>query len=96
MVQWNTEDCQVHERSPIKNLTLKSRASSSPYLPLAEQQQQQQQHVGLIPGAEGNFVFIKDVGYKKPDISMLSFPTYFAPEDENIEELEPLAVDLKK
>ncbi|XP_028113783.1 50S ribosomal protein L3-2, mitochondrial-like isoform X1 [Camellia sinensis] len=49
---------------------------------------------GQVPGAEGNFVFIKDAVYKKPDISMLPFPTYFAPEDENIEELEPLVADL--
>ncbi|CAL5328473.1 unnamed protein product [Camellia sinensis] len=49
---------------------------------------------GQVLGAEGNFVFIKDAVYKKPDISMLPFPTYFAPEDENIEELEPLVADL--
>ncbi|XP_028108740.1 50S ribosomal protein L3-2, mitochondrial-like isoform X3 [Camellia sinensis] len=49
---------------------------------------------GKVPGAEGNFVFIKDAVYKKPDISMLPFPTYFAPEDENLEELEPLVADL--
>ncbi|KAA8528163.1 hypothetical protein F0562_035586 [Nyssa sinensis] len=49
---------------------------------------------GQVPGAEGNFVFIKDAFYKKPDISLLPFPTYFAPEDEEIAELEPLVVDL--
>ncbi|KAL7235499.1 hypothetical protein ACSBR1_018905 [Camellia fascicularis] len=49
-----------------------------------------------VPGAEGNFVFIKDIVHKKLDISMLPFPTYFAPKDENIEELEPLVADLKE
>ncbi|XP_058000718.1 50S ribosomal protein L3-2, mitochondrial [Hevea brasiliensis] len=38
---------------------------------------------GQVPGAEGNFVFIKDAVYKKPDISSLPFPTYFAAEDED-------------
>lgn len=47
-----------------------------------------------VPGAEGNFVFIKDAVYKKPDAAMLPFPTYFAPEDENVSELEPLVADL--
>ncbi|KAG5631978.1 hypothetical protein H5410_003695 [Solanum commersonii] len=28
-----------------------------------------------VPGAEGNFVFIKDSVYKKPDILTLPFPT---------------------
>ncbi|PIM99470.1 Mitochondrial/chloroplast ribosomal protein L3 [Handroanthus impetiginosus] len=45
---------------------------------------------GQIPGATGNFVFIKDAVYKKPDISLLPFPTYFAPEDEDPTNLEPL------
>uniref|UniRef100_A0A5B7B343 Large ribosomal subunit protein uL3m n=1 Tax=Davidia involucrata TaxID=16924 RepID=A0A5B7B343_DAVIN len=49
---------------------------------------------GQVPGAEGNFVFIKDAFYKKPDISLLPFPTYFAPEDEDIAELEPLVAEL--
>ncbi|XP_010468241.1 PREDICTED: 50S ribosomal protein L3-2, chloroplastic-like [Camelina sativa] len=30
---------------------------------------------GQVPGAEGNFVFIRDAWYKKPDISKLPFPT---------------------
>lgn len=47
-----------------------------------------------VPGAEGNFVFIKDAFYKKPDISKLPFPTYLAPEDEDPSELEPLVADL--
>ncbi|GLU05177.1 hypothetical protein SLE2022_222900 [Rubroshorea leprosula] len=49
---------------------------------------------GQVPGAEGNFVFIRDAFYKKPDISQLPFPTYFAPEDEDPLELEPLVADL--
>ncbi|XP_058108332.1 large ribosomal subunit protein uL3m-like [Magnolia sinica] len=49
---------------------------------------------GQVPGAEGNFVFIKDAVYKKPDISLLPFPTYFAPPDEETSELEPLVADL--
>ncbi|CAH8362633.1 unnamed protein product [Eruca vesicaria subsp. sativa] len=49
---------------------------------------------GQVPGAEGNFVFIKDAFYKKPDISKLPFPTYLAPEDEDPSELEPLVADL--
>ncbi|XP_050373420.1 50S ribosomal protein L3-2, mitochondrial [Argentina anserina] len=49
---------------------------------------------GQVPGAEGNFVFIKDAFYKKPDVSMLPFPTYFAPEDEDPSTLEPLVADL--
>ncbi|GAB4857905.1 60S ribosomal protein L3B [Ancistrocladus abbreviatus] len=49
---------------------------------------------GQVPGAEGNFVFIKDAVYKKPDISQLPFPTHFALEVEDPEELEPLVADL--
>ncbi|CAN4088556.1 unnamed protein product [Withania somnifera] len=49
---------------------------------------------GQVPGAEGNFVFIKDSVYKKPDISILPFPTYFAPEDQDEADLEPLVADL--
>ncbi|KAK3011959.1 hypothetical protein RJ639_012541 [Escallonia herrerae] len=49
---------------------------------------------GQVPGAEGNFVFIKDAVYKKPDVLALPFPTYFAPEDENVTNLEPLVADL--
>lgn len=47
-----------------------------------------------VPGAEGNFVFIKDAVYKKPDVSELPFPTYFAAEDEDETDLEPLVADL--
>ncbi|MCE3215264.1 54S ribosomal protein L3, partial [Datura stramonium] len=36
----------------------------------------------------------KIIVYKKPDISMLPFPTYFAPENEDQADLEPLAADL--
>ncbi|KAF5726821.1 50S ribosomal protein L3-2 chloroplastic [Tripterygium wilfordii] len=49
---------------------------------------------GQVPGAEGNFVFIKDSVYKKPDNSILPFPTYFLPEDDELAELEPLVADL--
>ncbi|CAH8366675.1 unnamed protein product [Eruca vesicaria subsp. sativa] len=49
---------------------------------------------GQVPGAEGNFVFIKDAVYKKPDISKLPFPTYLATEDEDPSELQPLVADL--
>ncbi|KAK6932023.1 Ribosomal protein L3 [Dillenia turbinata] len=49
---------------------------------------------GQVPGAEGNFVFIKDAVYRKPDTAMLPFPTYFAPSDEETEDLEPLVADL--
>ncbi|KAF8045889.1 hypothetical protein N665_4251s0002 [Sinapis alba] len=47
---------------------------------------------GQVPGAEGNFVFINNACYKKPDISKLPFPTYLAAEDPS--ELEPLVADL--
>lgn len=47
-----------------------------------------------VPGAAGNFVFIRDAFYKKPDVSSLPFPTYFAPEDEDTTELKPLVADL--
>lgn len=49
---------------------------------------------GQVPGAEGNFVFIKDAVYKKPEASLLPFPTYFAPDDEEPSGLEPLVADL--
>uniref|UniRef100_A0A7N0UME2 Large ribosomal subunit protein uL3m n=1 Tax=Kalanchoe fedtschenkoi TaxID=63787 RepID=A0A7N0UME2_KALFE len=49
---------------------------------------------GQVPGAEGNFVFIRDAFYKKPDISTLPFPTYLPLEDEDISQLEPLVADL--
>ncbi len=39
-------------------------------------------------------MFIKDAVYKKPDISLLPFPNYFAAEDEDTAELEPLVADL--
>ncbi|WOL15966.1 50S ribosomal protein L3-2, chloroplastic [Canna indica] len=49
---------------------------------------------GQVPGAEGNFVFIKDAVYKKPDVSLLPFPTYITPADEDTSQLEPLVADL--
>lgn len=39
-------------------------------------------------------MFIKDAVYKKPDVSMLPFPTYFATEDEDSSELKPIVADL--
>ncbi|PON64848.1 Ribosomal protein [Parasponia andersonii] len=44
---------------------------------------------GKVPGAD-----IKDAVYKKPDISLLPFPTYFPAEDEDTTDLEPLVADL--
>ncbi|AES74496.1 putative ribosomal protein L3 [Medicago truncatula] len=49
---------------------------------------------GQVPGATGNFVFIKDAVYEKPDTSILPFPTYFVPEDEDTDDMEPLIADL--
>ncbi|KAL6001319.1 60S ribosomal protein L3B [Asimina triloba] len=49
---------------------------------------------GQVPGAEGNFVFIKDAVYKKPDNSLLPFPTHFAAPDEDVSTIEPLIADL--
>ncbi|KAK7272537.1 hypothetical protein RJT34_29193 [Clitoria ternatea] len=49
---------------------------------------------GQVPGATGNFVFIKDAVYEKPDISLLPFPTYFVPEDEDTDDLKPLVAEL--
>lgn len=49
---------------------------------------------GQVPGAEGNFVFIKDAVYNKPETSLLPFPTHFTTEDEETSELEPLVADL--
>eukprot|EP01018_Ginkgo_biloba_P023151 Gb_28367 [translate_table: standard] len=49
---------------------------------------------GQVPGAEGNFVFIKDAYYKKPDLSLTPFPTHFSSPDEDLSTLEPLIADL--
>ncbi|KAK4483334.1 hypothetical protein RD792_010520 [Penstemon davidsonii] len=49
---------------------------------------------GQVPGATGNFVFIRDAFYRKPDVSLLPFPTYFSPEDEDPTKLEPLVADI--
>ncbi|KAJ7980476.1 50S ribosomal protein l3 [Quillaja saponaria] len=49
---------------------------------------------GQVPGAEGNFVFIKDAVYKKPKTDLLPFPTYFAKEDGDATDFEPLVADL--
>ncbi len=45
-----------------------------------------------VPGAEGNFVFIKDAVYKKPDAAILPFPTYFGSDDGDSN--EPIVADL--
>jgi large subunit ribosomal protein L3 len=47
-----------------------------------------------VPGPEGSFVFLKDAHYKKPDRSRLPFPTFFIPEGEETENLEPVIADL--
>jgi large subunit ribosomal protein L3 len=46
-----------------------------------------------VPGPQGSFVFVKDSIFKKPDINLLPFPTYFAQEGE-LEDLKPLVADL--
>lgn len=47
-----------------------------------------------MPGATGNFVFIKDAFYNKPDVSVLPFPTFLATEDLDASDLEPIVADL--
>lgn len=49
---------------------------------------------GQVPGAEGNFVFIKDAVYKKPNPDLIPFPTHFASPDEDLSALEPITIDL--
>ncbi|XP_076941720.1 large ribosomal subunit protein uL3m-like [Bidens hawaiensis] len=49
---------------------------------------------GQVPGNKGDFVFLKDALYKKPDISTLPFPTYFSTEKEVVSSLKPLVADL--
>ncbi|KAK7324578.1 hypothetical protein VNO77_28252 [Canavalia gladiata] len=49
---------------------------------------------GQVPGATGNFVFIKDAVYEKPDISLLPFPTFFVAEEEDTDNLKPLVAEL--
>ncbi len=44
-----------------------------------------------VPGHKGNFVYIKDAFYKKPDLSVLPFPTYFASVDDDT---SPLIAEL--
>lgn len=39
-------------------------------------------------------MFIKDAIYKKPNVSLLPFPTYFAAEDEEEADLKPIIADL--
>ncbi|RVX22102.1 50S ribosomal protein L3-2, chloroplastic [Vitis vinifera] len=43
---------------------------------------------------KGTLCFIKDAVYKKPDASILPFPTYFPAEDEDPTVLEPIVADL--
>ncbi|KAG8052526.1 hypothetical protein GUJ93_ZPchr0001g29448 [Zizania palustris] len=38
---------------------------------------------GQVPGPQGSFVFVKDSIYKKPNTTLLPFPTYFAQGDES-------------
>lgn len=57
---------------------------------------------GQVPGAEGNFVFIKDAVYKNPIKNekekaknlQLPFPTHFVAEGEEASELEPRVADM--
>ncbi|KAL9238098.1 hypothetical protein vseg_012569 [Gypsophila vaccaria] len=49
---------------------------------------------GQVPGAVGNFVFVRDAFGEKPDRELLPFPTYFTPEDEDDEALVPMTADL--
>ncbi|KAH9544665.1 hypothetical protein CY35_12G006900 [Sphagnum magellanicum] len=49
--------------------------------------------VCTVPGHKGNFVYIKDAFYKKPNLSMLPFPTYFALLDDS---MSPLLVELSE
>lgn len=51
-------------------------------------------YISQVPGAEGNFVFIKDSVYKKPDPSLLPFPTYFPEEGEDPTTMDPIIADL--
>lgn len=48
---------------------------------------------GQVPGHSGNFVFVRDSIFRKPDPSTLPFPTFFPPEDEDVSSLEPLVAD---
>ncbi|KAL5700410.1 60S ribosomal protein L3B [Ranunculus cassubicifolius] len=54
---------------------------------------------GQVPGAEGNFVFIRDAFFHKtyksnPPHKLLPFPTFFSPPDEDSSNLEPIVADL--
>ena len=41
-----------------------------------------------VPGAKENFMLVKDVVYRKPNASLLPFPTYFPAEDEDSQSTE--------
>ncbi|RLN22801.1 50S ribosomal protein L3-2, chloroplastic [Panicum miliaceum] len=47
---------------------------------------------GQVPGPQGSFVFVKDSIFKKPDTTLLPFPTYFTQGESEV--LEPLIADL--
>ncbi|KAK9740142.1 hypothetical protein RND81_03G014800 [Saponaria officinalis] len=50
---------------------------------------------GQVPGAVGNFLFVKDAfGEKLENTELYPFPTYFTPEDEDDEALVPITADL--
>ncbi|XP_074263847.1 large ribosomal subunit protein uL3m-like [Silene latifolia] len=49
---------------------------------------------GQVPGAVGNFVFVKDAFGVTRDLTKVPFPTYFSPEDEDDEALLPMLADL--
>ncbi|XP_074286371.1 large ribosomal subunit protein uL3m-like [Silene latifolia] len=49
---------------------------------------------GQVPGAVGNFVFVKDAFGVTRDLTKVPFPTYFTPEDEDDEALLPMLADL--
>ncbi|XP_024361706.2 large ribosomal subunit protein uL3m [Physcomitrium patens] len=42
---------------------------------------------GQVPGHKGNFVYIRDAFYKKPDFSVVPFPTYAPDEDDDLSAL---------
>ena len=44
-----------------------------------------------VPGHSGNFLLVRDALRKPP--SSVPFPTFFAPEDEDVASLPPLEID---
>eukprot|EP00897_Mesotaenium_endlicherianum_P007730 jgi/Mesen1/6986/ME000364S06166 len=49
---------------------------------------------GQVPGHSGNFVLLKDALFKRPDPSVLPFPTHLSSGHEDLSTLEPLTADL--